>query len=719
MIKQRLVFFKSTILGMFIFSLLPLTAFATDWPQEITVPEGKIVVYQLQPDSLSGNTLQGKAALSLELTGQNTPTFGAFWFIARVDTGTETAQIRDVDVTQIKWPDDIKNTEKLNNIVQNALKSTLFQLSMESLSASLTSSKQERKSLQELKNTAPNIIFKQELTILLSYDGAPIYRAINDTEYERVINTPFAVARNKETKKLYLSSGSFWYEANDPLGPWTLTRKPPADLVKLMPKSETTSSTTGTPPAIYATTTPTELISTQGQPKWKSLISGQLLYVTNTEVPWIRDTSNNKMYVLLSGRWYSAAKESGPWTFVRADKLPESFSNIPPDSDISGVRVSIAGTTEANEAVINAKIPQTAAIKRKGTTTKVTYDGKPTFEMIPGTQVAYAVNTDSQVLRVNNQFYVVNNGVWFTASSPTGPWSVATHIPNEEIAEIPPSSPVYNTTYVQIYDSTPDVVYVGYTSGYLWSYPYYGVPVYGTGWYYPPRWGPYYYPRPVTWGIYVGYNPRIGWNYGMSWGYGFYRAGFAWGAAWGGGYYAGGYHGGGYRSPVFINNGNINIHTGRINIGNNINFGNRTNINNQIRANHIAKNNIYNHPQNRVRNASRSTLNRNFTQAIHSATRKNNVFSDKNGNVARNHNGQWQSRSHQQWKNLSNQPHLSQTQKNNAINKVQHHSNNPSGLSHNIKQQMNNRRIDRNSLNHSRHIRQNFQGQGRLQRGRK
>ena len=38
---------------------------------------------------------------------------------------------------------------------------------------------------------------------------------------------------------------------------------------------------------------------------------------------------------------------------------------------------------------------------------------------------------------------------------------------------------MYNTTHVHIYEATPEVVYVGYTPGYLWSFPYYGVPVYG------------------------------------------------------------------------------------------------------------------------------------------------------------------------------------------------------------------------------------------------
>ena len=57
------------------------------------------------------------------------------------------------------------------------------------------------------------------------------------------------------------------------------------------------------------------------------------------------------MYVLLSGRWYRAKAESGPWTFVKADELPTAFAQIPPASDIGGLRTSVAGTPEADDAV--------------------------------------------------------------------------------------------------------------------------------------------------------------------------------------------------------------------------------------------------------------------------------------------------------------------------------------------------------------------------------
>ena len=44
---------------------VPAVAAAVDWPQEVTADEGTIVVYQPQPESLNGNTLAGRAAMSL------------------------------------------------------------------------------------------------------------------------------------------------------------------------------------------------------------------------------------------------------------------------------------------------------------------------------------------------------------------------------------------------------------------------------------------------------------------------------------------------------------------------------------------------------------------------------------------------------------------------------------------------------------------------------
>ncbi|GAB5374796.1 MAG: hypothetical protein AcusKO_12580 [Acuticoccus sp.] len=91
-------------------------------------------------------------------------------------------------------------------------------------------------------------------------------------------------------------------------------------------------------------------------------------------------------------------------------------------------------------------------------------------------------------------------------------WALAEEVP-EAIYTIPPSSPVYNVTYVRVYESEPERrVWYGYTMGYLTGFLAWGTYVYGSGWYYPPYWHgggywPGYYPRPVTYGMGAYYNP--------------------------------------------------------------------------------------------------------------------------------------------------------------------------------------------------------------------
>ena len=366
----------------------------------------------------------------------------------------------------------------------------------------------------------------------------------------------------------------------------------------------------------------------------------------------MREVATGNMYLLLSGRWYRARAESGPWIFVRADELPEDFKNIPPDSEIGGVRTSIAGTEEAEDALEDASIPQTATIKRSEAKLTVSYDGEPKFEKIPGTEVSHATNTSSQVLEVKGRYYAVDNGVWFTSGSAQGPWAVADSIPSEEIGKIPPSSPVYNTTYVEIYESTPEVVVVGYYPGYMWSFPYYGVPVYGTGWYYPPYWGSYYYPHAPTWGMHVGYNPWTGWNVGVSWTNGWFSFGVSFGGGYGGyppwgccgGYYGGGYH----RGPTFIN-------TGDINIGNNVNVGNRDQVADRMARpstgdRQAGSRNLYNRPENKARLSDRSQTRPATAQARPAPSRGNDVYADRQGNVSKRSGNDWQTRDQGSWK---------------------------------------------------------------------
>ncbi|MDF1574640.1 MAG: hypothetical protein P1P86_05555 [Bacteroidales bacterium] len=225
------------------------------------------------------------------------------------------------------------------------------------------------------------------------------------------------------------------------------------------------------------------------------------------------------------------------------DKIPEGFTSIPADSDMGSVRSSIAGTREAKEAILENQIPQTAEVDRWEARLDVNYDGQPRFEQVGNTRMNYAVNTDKSVLQIDKLYYCCDNAIWFESGSALGPWMVSTEVP-AMVQEIPPESPVYNVKYVYIYDSTPEVVYVGYTPGYIHSYAYRGCVYYGTGYYYRPWYGVRYYSRPLTYGYRAFWNPYTGW--GFSFGYSYNWMTYGWGSPyrgwWGPIGYRSGYH---------------------------------------------------------------------------------------------------------------------------------------------------------------------------------
>jgi hypothetical protein len=225
------------------------------------------------------------------------------------------------------------------------------------------------------------------------------------------------------------------------------------------------------------------------------------------------------------------------------------------------------------------------------------------------------------------------------SNSATGPWTVATEIP-DAIYKIPVSNPHHNVTYVKVYDVTPQVVYVGYTPGYYGSYYSHGAVVYGTGWYYQPWYGPYYYPRYPTWGLHMTYNPWYGWGVGVSWTNGPFRFTFSSHGGWWG---VGGYRPyprpvvyGGYRKT------NINI-----NVDNSINIGGGRNR-------PETRPNVYNRPENRDRNMERPAI-PSDRQARPANNMQNNVLTDRSGNVyQRNPDGDWSQRENGRWSQPQN-----------------------------------------------------------------
>jgi hypothetical protein len=546
------------------------------WPRVVKDGGTQIVVYQPQPDSLSGVTLQSRVAVSIKRAEDRAPLFGALWVTANLDVSRDRdlARIASIKVDRTRFP-DVPDSD-----VQSLVQFLQAEAPLWNLSISLTRLKASLQPVgrgpdADFRNDPPKIIVVDHPAILLLLDGEPRLQDAG-TGLQQVVNTALPVIFDSRTGQYWFDGSSVWFTTNDLLhGRWTPADRAPTNIANLVQDTDTldaaqTDAGTAVSPAqlraatIVVSTEPAELIVTEGAPRYSPLVGGEILYVTNSESDIFLEVSTQRHYIVISGRWFAGPWMQGPWTFVAPENLPRAFANIPENSPKAGVLAFVPGTERAKDALMDNVIPQTAEVSRKDAKIDVQYDGAPHFAPIPNTSLAYAENTPSQVIRSNGKYYACEEGVWFVASSPSGPWAVSGVRP-AGIDGIPPSSPVFNTKYVYIYDSTPDVVYVGYLPGYRWSLPWHGVVYYGTGWRYRGWFGRYYYPRPATWGFYARYNPWVGWNFGMSWTAGWLGLTSHWGYGWAGwmpvhapGYrpgfwsrsHAGGWFGpGGYRPP--------------------------------------------------------------------------------------------------------------------------------------------------------------------------
>lgn len=516
-----------------------------DWPHEIVVPEGKIIMYQPQLESFKGDKLTGRAAVSVTKKGESEPVFGAVWLEAKVQTDRNSRMValESVKVTNARFPNaDPEKIKKLGAILEREIPKWDLTISLDRLLTMLDLVEKEKAATGDINTKPPRIIFVTHPAVLITLDGDPELRKIEDSKLMRVVNTPVFMVMDPSNKTYYLQGGTEWFSADDVLGPWKDVASPPAtvaaEAAKASAKGQQGPSElekeASRAPQIIATTVPAELIVSEGEPKYTPIQDTGLLYMSNTVSDVFLEIEPQRYYLLLSGRWFVAASLDGPWAYVDSEKLPTDFTKIPVGSDKGRVLASVAGTKEAQEAVLDTYIPQTAPIKRDATI-DVTYDGKPKFKKIEGTKMQYAVNTGDSVIRVDKLYYCCHNAVWYVANDPLGPWAVSTSVP-KEIYTIPPESPVYNVKYVYVYDTTPDVVYVGYTPGYVGTYVYGTTVVYGTGYVYNGWYGhAHYYPYPVTYGYAVAYSPYAGWAVPTA-----FAAGVWAGSRWGGWY-------GGYR----------------------------------------------------------------------------------------------------------------------------------------------------------------------------
>ena len=173
------------------------------------------------------------------------------------------------------------------------------------------------------------------------------------------------------------------------------------------------------PPKILYSNEPAALVVFMGNPSFKPVPNTKLLFAANTNWDLFLETGSSTYFLLYEQGWLQAKSlESVNWQ--PTSRLPTDLSKLPNDDNWSDVKKNVPGkplakapklltTTEPAELIIT--------------------DGEPAMTPIPGTDLLYVTNTESDrfLNSKDSYYYFLVAGRWFRARDLNGPWSAATN----------------------------------------------------------------------------------------------------------------------------------------------------------------------------------------------------------------------------------------------------------------------------------------------------
>lgn len=187
------------------------------------------------------------------------------------------------------------------------------------------------------------------------------------------------------------------------------------------------------PPPIFYSDKPAVLVMFMGDPNFKPVKGTGLLFAVNTNWDVFLEAGNSQYYLRVGEGWLvSSDPKSGTWQ--PATTLPEGLSKLPDDEDWAEVRKHVPG-----KALVKA--PRVFVSTQPAEL--VLTDGAPELGPIPGTDLHYYTNTESDLFfRIKDgQQYLLVAGRWFRAKTLDGPWEAATLELPESFALIPDDHP--------------------------------------------------------------------------------------------------------------------------------------------------------------------------------------------------------------------------------------------------------------------------------------
>jgi hypothetical protein len=459
-------------------TLVAAAAGATVWPLLLTYEGTAFRVHEPVVETVNDGILTARSVVTAQASGQGRMALGSMTMkaVAEVDSAAGMALLADTEVLRVSFPPGVDTTQAWQEFLRFAAPPKIRTVPLATLESGRKVAEARQRAAAAATAPAIHIIVSERLAVLVYIDGDPRYVPVKGTDLMGVLNTRVLLLKEPQGS-YYLHLYNGWVRAASLEGPWETAPNAPdtrgleravresgrANL--LLGKAGTDGRSPvlsdGRLPDVLVATVPTALIVLDGSPRYTSVAGTTLQYAVNTSAHLFRDAASGDLYVRVDGFWFRASDINGPWRHAPAASLPAGFSAIADDSPKRGVKASIAGAqtpTAGSDMKVVAVDPGTATLD-------LNMAGDPVLEPIRGTELNYVANSSVPIIQIDiNNWYAVQNAVWFFATDVPGPWTVTSRIPTE-IYSIPPGTPIYHAIHSRVMSSSTDVTYYGYSGG--------------------------------------------------------------------------------------------------------------------------------------------------------------------------------------------------------------------------------------------------------------
>lgn len=188
------------------------------------------------------------------------------------------------------------------------------------------------------------------------------------------------------------------------------------------------------PPPIMVSKQAAILVMIDGKPILNDVENTSLQHVVNTNWDLFLDKSDSRYYLRDDKSWLSAKSLDDVWSPVT--KLPADFAKLPASEQFTVIKQTAAAP--------QGLYPIPLVLLAYKPTELILLKGDPEFKPIPGTQLMWVVNTESDLFfdLTARSFYFLVSGRWFTSGDlQSGKWTPATTTLPADFQRIPPDYP--------------------------------------------------------------------------------------------------------------------------------------------------------------------------------------------------------------------------------------------------------------------------------------